>query len=196
MSHVATATQPPNNSDEDGAKITFMADTQKSDAHVSQLIAIANHSMQMLVRPDSFDERVEIDADAQAQARKTYELAHLQLRNLIDEPNRWSLRQTENEKQTSGLIDATQKLYDQKTTNAKIYNRPSVFMRPRVRLFNVGWICWTGDELPSSNCVHGIGESPALAMKAFDDAYYAIEKLVQENKTEPVALPPKPKKKK
>ena len=183
MAHVAIS-QRENPEEQRTTSIVRMAETQKSDAHISQLLAIANHSMQLLVKPDALDDKVEIDPASQEQARKTYELVHIQLRNLIDEPRRWTLESTEHEKESSKLIDSTVKLYDAKIATQKSYNRPSTFLRPKVRLFTVGWIAWTGDGPPTQTSLHGRGSTPAEALKNFDEVYYDIEELRQEQAAE------------
>lgn len=173
MAHVASSAPEP---EDKPISVVRASDNEKSMQQVGQLLNIAGHSGQFLIKPDNFENRVEIDAEATRIARQTFELAHLQLRNLIDEQKRWALTLTPAEKSAEEIIQSSTRLNDQKITNVKLYNRPSIFLRPNVRKFNVGWIAWTGDGLPDMNCLHGIGASPALAMKAFDEAYYDLQK--------------------
>ncbi len=129
-------------------------------------------------------------------ARETYELAHIKLRDLIDENGRWDMVPGPAEQKTTDILAATEKLYDQKTINAKILNRPSVFLNARIARFDVGWIAWVGDGVPNKSSLHAIGESPAVAMKNFDEVYYDVQQASKASVVPPEATAPKPRKKK
>ncbi len=184
MSKVASETpdRPPEDRPVD---VTRMADTQKSDAHVAQLLHIAENCAKNLYARTSVGEVLDISKVLTEECEKTFALAHIRIRDLIDEQRRWSLDPTANERESSKLIDSTMALYDQKTINAKIYNRPSIFLRPRLGKFDQGWFAWIGGDAPTSRDLHGRGDSPALAMQAFDEAYYDLRNAVE-------AQPPQP----
>lgn len=189
MSKVAS--EIPDRSDNDKPiAIGRLADTQKSDAHVAQLIHIAEQSSKYLWFRQEIGESLEVDKTLQDESRKTLELAHLRLRELIDESRRWSLDPSAHEREATKLIDSTLALYDQKTINAKIYNRPSIFLRPKIGRFDAGWIAWIGGDLPTRRDLHALGDSPALAMQAFDDAYYDLQKIAETQPT--IAVSPTP----
>lgn len=187
MSKVASASPDP---DKDTLTLQRQVDTHKSDAHVSQLLAIGNHSMQLLVLPGNFNERVDANPDAVKTALETFQLAHLQLRNMIDETRRWSLDPTASEKEASRLVESTLDLYNEKTANAKIYNRPSVFLRPKIAQLEMGWCVWVGGDLPRKSDMHGLGNSPAEAMNAFDAVYHTVRKISEAPQT--LVVPPAP----
>lgn len=192
MSKVASSSPDP---DKDTLTLQRQPDTHKSDAHVSQLLAIGNHSMQLLVLPTNVSEAVDANPDAVKTALETFQLAHLQLRNLIDETRRWTLDRTEGEKESSSLVQSTLDLYNEKTNNAKTHNRPSVFLRPKIMQLELGWVVWVGGDLPRKSDLHGIGDSPELAMKAFDSVYYTVQKIAETPQTVVVQPSPAPVKK-
>ena len=195
MSKVAT--ESPDRPDSGPLVISRQADTQKSDAHVAQLMSIAEHCSKWLWSRTEPGETLDVDKALQHEARKTMELVHLRLRELVDEQRRWSLDPSHHEREATKLVDSTLSLYDQKTINAKIYNRPHIFLRPKIMRIDLGWCVWVGGDMPRRMDLHGIGDSPALAMKAFDDAYYALEKIAdaQPAVVVPPYTPPKPPKK-
>lgn len=195
MSKVATET-PDRRPDDKPVDITRLADTQKSDAHVAQLLHIAEHCSKYLWVRREIGESVEVEKVLVTECSETLQLVHTRLRDLIDEPRRWTLDPTASEKESSRLIESTFALYDQKTINAKIYNRPSIFLRPKIGKFSEGWFAWVGGDIPTSKDLHGRGDSPALAMQAFDNAYYDLKNAaeVQQPQPAPQRAPRKPKK--
>jgi hypothetical protein len=184
MSKVATQNPDPN--DDSDTEITQLPDTAKSGAHVSQLLTISEHCAKYLWAREEIGTTLTVDPILTKECRATIELAHEQLRNLIDETRRWSLDPTRTELESSKLIDSTMALYDQKTVNAKIYNRPSLFLRPQIRLFDKGWFVWSGwPEGPRNTDLYGRGDSPALAMQAFDAAYYDLKEATEKQSPQP-----------
>lgn len=173
-------------SDDSGQTIVRLADTAKSDAHISQLLHIAEHCSRNLWLKEVVGEVMTVDPVVTKECASTFSLAHTRLRDLIDENRRWSLDPTRTELESSKLIDSTMALYDQKTINAKIYNRPSTFLRPRLAKFQQGWFAWLGvHETPQSTDLHGRGDSPALAMQAFDEAYYDLKEATEKQEPQP-----------
>ncbi len=189
MSKVAE--EAPDSPDNKPLSITRLADTQKSDAHVSQLLHIAEQASKYLWSRQEIGEVLNVDKTLETESRKTLELTHLRLRELIDEQRRWTLDPTTHEREATKLIDSTMELYNQKTINAKIYNRPSIFLRPKIGKFDPGWIVWIGGDVPTKRDLHAIGVSPAVAMQNFDEAYYALEKVADAQPA--VVVTPAPK---
>lgn len=191
MAHVASGLSP----DDKPISLVRASDNEKSMQQVGQLLNIIRQASELLVTPDNFEQRVNVDKRAVDCAFETFELAHSRLRDLIDEQVRWSLHPTPTEIQSGRLIDASTGLTEAKEKNVREYNRPSVFLRPNLRRFDIGWVCWLGDDEPKKSHLHGIGASPLQAMLAFDRAYDTLEKATTEQK--PIVIPvppPKPSK--
>lgn len=193
MTQVASATQEPDND----PKVLFVrsTDVQKTGEQIQQLLNIANHSAQVLCRPDSVDSRVDVDDVALEQSRKTYEAVNLQLRQLLDEQNRWALVPSALEERMNAAVSKHEEMVAARIELARNATRPSVFLQPQVRLFNVGWIAWLGDGLPESNSLHAIGRTPAEAMQAFDRAFYQAQSAA-DAVTVPAPETPAPKRRK
>ncbi len=167
-------------------------DTSKSDAHVAQLLHIAEQASKYLWSRQEVGEVIDVDKTLQDESRETLRLVHVRLRDLIDETPRWSLAPTATERESSKLVNSTLELYGEKVKNAKIYNRPSIFLRPKIARFEVGWIAWIGGDTPLKKDLHGIGASPELALEAFDQAYRTLEKIADAQPAV-VVPPPAPK---
>jgi hypothetical protein len=193
MSKVTTETP---DADDKGTTISRLADTQKSDAHVSQLLHIAEQCSKMLWTREETGETVTVDPVLTEESRKTLQLAHTRLRDLIDEQRRWSLDPTANEQESSKLIDSTLALYGEKLANTKIYNRPSTFLRPKIGHFTVGWIVWVGGEAPTERDLHAVGASPALAYENFDKCYYQLQEATEKQTVSKPAQKRAPRQKK
>lgn len=192
MLKVASSSPDP---DKDTLTLQRQPDTHKSDAHVSQLLAISQHVAAYLWSKDEPGTAVDSDPTLLSESRKTFELVQLRLRGLIDEERRWTLDRTEGEKESSSLVQSTLDLYNEKTNNAKTHNRPSVFLRPKIMQLELGWVVWVGGDMPRKSDLHGIGDSPELAMKAFDSVYYTVQKIAETPQTVVVQPSPAPVKK-
>ncbi len=193
MSQTASATQEP----EGDPKVLFVrsTDVQKTGEQIQQLLNIANHSAQVLCRPDSVESKLDVDDVALKEARKTYELVNLQLRQMVDEQLRWSLVPSALETRMSAAVTKHEEMVAARIEVAKNATRPSVFLQPQVRLFNVGWIAWLGDGMPESSSLHGVGRTPAEAMQAFDRAFFQAQSTADTVPVPPPA-PPAPKRRK
>lgn len=186
MSKVATSAPGPEK--DEPISIGRLADTQKSDAHVAQLLHIGEYCSKYLCCRLEVGETFEINPTLTKECVETLALVHVRLRDLIDEQRRWSLDPSVHEREASKLVDSTLELYSEKTKNAKLYNRPAIFLRPRIGRFERGWITWVGGDSPMHRDLHGIGDTPELAMKAFDTAFYDQQKLADAQPA--VVIPP------
>jgi hypothetical protein len=196
MSLVAQSSEPESSSP---VKVIQASDTVKSSAHVSQLLSIANHSGQFLMLPDNLENKVEVDNEARKAARETFVMAHVRLRDLIDEQHRWGLQQSRSEAKATELIETSVELHKSQTKSTDELRRPSLVLNARVRQFvGHGWIAWVGDGLPDTRSLHGVGPSPDLAMKAFDKMFFDIQEIPRgpEKPPEPPPPPSTPKKRK
>lgn len=66
---------------------------------------------------------------------------------------------------------------------ASEYERPSVLYRPKLAPDGNAWIALYGDDIQSG--VAGCGDSPAEAMRAFDNAWYAKANVASQPRDEP-----------
>jgi len=190
MAKVATQS-PDSPKDDETLSIQRLPDTAKSDAHVEQLLHIGEFSAKWLWFREEIGGVTTIDPILAAESKKTFELVNIRLRDLVDETRRWSLDPTASELETKKLVDSTLELYRAKTENARLHNRPSLFLRPKIAKFEgIGWVAWLGEGPPLKQHLHGIGDSPELAFEAFDKCYRTHEKIADAQPPAPAPAPP------
>lgn len=181
---------PPEN---EGPHLYRVRDTEKSESQVKQLLEIIGGCRSQLFHSSQIGETVEKHPVVEAQAAKTFELAHLQLRNIIDDQSRWIMAPSQAERDATSLVDATMKLYDAKTHNVKVLSRPCIYLRPKICKFpDIGWCAWIGGDLPRKNDLHGTGTSPSAAMNAFDEAFTHEQLIAKHQSAVPDTSPTTP----
>lgn len=131
----------------------------------------------------------------QEQAAKTFELANIRLRDIIDDEasGRWGLRPTGAEEASAATLEAHRQKTIAQTKLISELSAPHKLMSARIRFFaGTGWVAWVGaGEFPHPLELNGVGNSPAQAFAAFDRAYNTLAKLSTAPKVEPTA--PKPR---
>ena len=92
---VATATSPepgqPGQPGKDGVQVVRVADITRTANQVAVLLNLAGSLIPYLRSDVDPGAHCEIDEVAKAEARKTFELAHIRLRGIVDEEARWGL---------------------------------------------------------------------------------------------------------
>lgn len=206
---VATATDPDNPNPKKGAQVIRVADITRTVQQANTLLGIAAQSANLLVKSHDIGTTVEIDPVAAEAARKTYELAHVRLRDLIDDEARWGkdddLRPAFDKLHASQakVHEAEALLADKQKELVAASMRPSVFLGAHVRQFALPtgekvWVAFLGSA-PHPDSVVGEGASPKEAMDAFDRAYEAkveqpgpsLQGQLQDPPDEPPAGKPK-----
>jgi predicted RNase H-like HicB family nuclease len=161
---------------------------ERTKAQVDCLLAILEKTEPYLTRfvPDEDDLDEYIDEEAQGEARKTFELVNGQLRNLVDDQARWSADEPQSERLARQVLERSlDHLAEQRRLVAEA-SRPSMLLRPSLRLANVGWVAWYGAESPTAGTLYAVGRSPAEALQKFDVAYQQLtEALTPTTKTTP-----------
>lgn len=171
-------------------------DTEKTTAHVRLCLKVIEQCARFLIVPTGIERGYDVNQAAAEQAQKTLELAQFRMRNLLDDESRWTMSPTASERDSSSLVAATLKLYDAKTKNARILNRPCLYLRPQLKKFpDIGWCAWVGGALPARSDLHGTGTTPQAAMEAFDKAY-SQEAHIANSQPKVSETPAKPTRKK
>ena len=178
---------------------TAILQASNEDKNVSQLgvlLQVQAEARQLLGNRLEIGERAEIDEDAQKAASSTYVAAAYQIRNLIDDQERWTLRQNAVDAKTEAVLDLKIREQTSRSQLNERLSRPSFVMKPKIRLValadgRAAWCCWLGGDNPGNADVHAIGSSPDAACRAFDEAF---NKDIQQQEP-PVAEepPPEPK---
>lgn len=187
---------PAQPEDERPVIIQRQPDTAKSEAHIGQLLSIAGHCAQNLFFETEVGHTVDADPALREETKKTFELVHSRLRDLIDENARWSLEPAPLEKALDELTKSNAAYIEEKRKGLANLNRPSVTFSAKIGHFaGVGWVARIGDGLPTDTSWHGIGETPEKAMQAFDDAFTGKNITISVVPPEPPPPAPEPPKK-
>lgn len=174
----------------------------RTRGQVDVLLNICNHASNFLASNPDIGTQVVVDPVLENEARKTYELAALQLRNLLDDPVRWGSAEPDTEQLARKvLVDTAAHLAEERRVTAEKL-RPSTRLNPTLRLTeHQGWLAWHGN-IPTANSLHAFGASPEEALKNFDAVFERRvelnERAAEDKPAEeaPKAKPSKKRKKK
>lgn len=160
--------------DEKPFAIVRASDIEKTGSQVAVLCQIIDTVLPFLRNAPDTGTTVELAKGAEDEAMKTFELANIKLRDIIDDP-RWDLKPTDAEKASQATLEANtvKNLSSAKLVDAMA--APHKLCNANIRLFpSVGWVAWVGDGMPTHHHLHGVGQSPAQAFAAFDRNYSQI----------------------
>ena len=187
---VATQFHPEGPDDESRIEILHPESGERNSRQIADLLALRNEARGMLITRDEIGVQTNIDPEAVRDAREIYTATGYQIRNIVDDMDRWSLRPGRVEQETLKLLETKQGILKD---GREFNDRPSVMYRPRLAQMPIKpdnklvWIVWLGAEEPQANGPHGMGASPEEAMQAFDRNWKSPLTLVP--KMEPVVTP-------
>lgn len=122
----------------------------------------------------------------QEEATKTFELANIRLRDIIDDSRRWDLVPTGAEKASADVLEVYKQKAIAQTALVNALLAPHKRLNARIQLFpGTGWVAWVGGPLPYKHDLNGVGNTPSQAFAAFDRAYTEQAPLIE-------AMPPPP----
>lgn len=155
---------------------------ERTGDQVDTILKIADHCADTLDQRHEVGAAVEIHPKVETAAVATYEAAHLQLRQILDEQPRWSPEDMESGNLVSELIYENLLRERALRRQQEDLGKPSRKQNPHLRkiVINVNgvpaerWIAWVGGPEPMGNMPHGIGESPARALAKFDVAFKEV----------------------
>jgi hypothetical protein len=176
-----------------------IADPNRTHQQVKTLLAIVEGSEKILANVMEVGETTDFDKEAVASARSTHTLAHLQLRNILDDQNRWILNSSDGDQYLERLAEAQGQVTEDQKQNLALLRRPHRRYNAQLQFFpQVGWIAWVGGNLPTDTCLHGIGLSPEAAFQSFDMAFLRKAERQEPSPPEipesPIAKKPKKRK--
>jgi len=132
---------------------------------IGALLSIVGAAGNFLISGESLRSRDEHEETARAEALKTFELANLQLRNIVDEQERWTIQHPDE------VEEMELQMADARLGMLREMRRPSLVMSAKVRFVEAlgKWVAWVGDLVDGT--LHGSGNTPAEALAAFDVVY-------------------------
>lgn len=142
----------------------------KTAQQLRVLIAVMRETGELICAGENFCSRDQPENDAREQAAKTYEMAAIRMRDILDDQTRWQ------------AVDPADRLEDKieeidsaisqvRLQTLQQMQRPSIALQARVQFLpNLGkWAAWVGDLGTAS--LHGLGPTPEIAMAMFDEVY-------------------------
>jgi len=151
-------------------QLTALNNLERTQHQVQTLLNIAANCENVLVFETETGSEVEVDERVVDSAIETYLAAHEQLRNILDDMDRWGDSDS-GDVQTRELVDGNLNLLNKQHALLADQSKPHRVLNCQLKLFQAGWIAWVGADSPSSNTLHGVGTSPELALEAFDRNY-------------------------
>lgn len=205
----STQFNPEGPEDQAGVNILHTSSEDRNTAQIHNLIAIRTEASRFLSSREEIGVTNSFDKGAVEDARDVYTAAGHQMRNLLDDAERWTLRLNKAEAHTINLLEAKQ---NEVAARADYTGRPSVAYRPRVLQMPIkpdnqlAWVVWLGNDLgePQMNGIFGVGQTVELAMRDFDEKFKApilravpaVEKPIVPSEISDAAPEPKQRKKK
>jgi hypothetical protein len=163
----------------DPAHTTLLHSTEdeRNVSQIGMLLQIREQASQLLVRQEQIGSPWTVDEEAVKDARETFTLAGVRLRDLIDEQRRWGLDPNEIDIKTAAVLDLKIEESENRIQTQEKMRSPSAFYRTQLRRIEypagkLVWVCWLGANEPTLNDVHGFGQTPAEACQAFDAEFH------------------------
>lgn len=180
---IATASndKEPEPAGKPGVAVVRVADVARTGAQVGILLNAIGASSQLLRSDAEVGTTVDIHPDAREEAAKTYALAHLRLRDLIDETTRWGAEDDSAEVFRAlhhaqlRAVEAEAALSKEREATRVELRRPSRLLGAQLGAFptsetTVVWLAYLG-RYPTSNGLVGQGDTPEKALADFDLKY-------------------------
>ena len=181
---VATASGSEPQPGKDAVQVVRVADVSRTANQVGILLNVLGASIQMLRADTDVEAHAELDKESQDEARKTYSLAHLRLRDIIDDQERWTRHDDMSEpfrvlnEGQANLAKAQQAVEQERVETMKELRRPSrIYGAQLVQTAidgagTLGWVAFIGPA-PRQDGMLGIGLTPEQAFADFDRNFTA-----------------------
>jgi hypothetical protein len=193
MAKTATLHQQPGDEERPAVSVVRIADPKRTHQQVHTLLSIMAQCEHTLIKDAEMGTSLEVNAKAEQAAAETYALASLQLRNIIDDMDRWVLNASDGDKYLERLAEAQHSIIQDQKENLDLMRKPHRRLGAKLIFVGAAWVCFLGEQL-TEQCLHGIGRSPAEACEAFDDAF--LKRIPEPDSGKPAPQKPVRRKKK
>ena len=172
-----TLTVPDPENPEDALTIQRNTDAEKTTQHLASLMTVRYESSRFLFSKTEPGTEVSIDQEAMEDARDTYLQAGVQIRNILNEQERLTLKGSETDETMKKLMAAQLGLSKDRQRMLEELKRPHVTSNAQLKLLKMTdgtqkWVCWAGgDDLPGVGDCAGVGNTPREATENFDKAF-------------------------
>lgn len=178
---LATSGDSPDHQRATAASYTTPNRLDKTTVQVRNLLEIVDHLKDFTAPHTSsdFGKTAEPNKEAVDAAVKTTTMALAQLDNIIEDMARWNLS-------SDPLEDLHGRLVETQITNLEHARKPSFRYMPALAELQDGrW----GAFLPQTGGLIAVGDDPGSALRAFDEAFVALEKSARGKIQRGAALP-------
>ena len=175
MAKVATFS-PESPSDPAHTTILHSTEDERNVSQIGMLLQIREQASNLLIQQEQIGTTWNVDKEAQDDARETFTLAGLALRNILDDVQRWTLSRNEIDVKTAAVLDLKIREHQTRIEMQEKVKTPSALFRTQFRMIEIApgvpkWVCWLGGNEPTLTDCHGLGDTPEEAAKMFDMAY-------------------------
>lgn len=194
-----------------GDKKNFLAPNRNAmtNEQVQTLLQIAGCMHMVLTQPPDteYPKRPELDGEVKSSAEATLIKACAQLDNIVDDNARWTTNTQDNlERKLTDVYDGQLKVFESQIAVNLLFQTPHHRFRPLIFPTVEGeYLVVLGDPKHLDEAIYGLGPTPELALKAFDEVFagkmpdHMIEWLAEREAAikagkEPPVAPAKPKK--
>ena len=172
----STTFSPEGPTDPAHTVVLHATDEEKTISQMGILLQAQAEARQILWARTEAGGTVDVDAGAREAASSTYASAALQLRNIIDDQSRWTIKANSMEEKTEAVLSLKLREQQSRALLNERLSQPSSILRPKLRIVSMpdgrpAWCCWLGGDAPIGADVHAIGPSPEAAVRAFDAAF-------------------------
>jgi hypothetical protein len=170
MAKSTTLNQDKNNDDSTPLQLIRLNNTERTAVQIKTLLEVVSSCENAVILIPESGCTVEMEDVIKKSATETYLAAQIRLRDLLDDQARWDLAD-EKDDQAADLVEGNLMIQDAQMAALKASQLPHRRLNCQLKLFDAGWIAWTGSDNPMSDVLHGIGRSPEEALNQFDKNY-------------------------
>jgi hypothetical protein len=170
-------------------------DNERTQSQIQTLLNVAHNLGDILVLVADSGTEIDVDEAVVASAIETYLSVNVQLRNIIDDMPRWQRSDDNAEKISEQLVNSGLATARKQQALLDEQNRPYRKLGVQLRLFQSGWVAWTGGTEPNTSLLHAVGQSPEEALENFDKNYARVLDTSLVKVEKPTAEKPRSKKK-
>jgi hypothetical protein len=170
MAKSTTLNQDKNDGDSTPLQLIRLNNTERTSVQVKTLLEIVSSCENAVILIPEVGCTVQMEDEIRKSATETYMAAQIRLRDLLDDQVRWGLHD-EKDDQAADLVEGNLMIQDAQMAALKASQLPHRRLNCQLKLFDAGWIAWTGSDNPMSDVLHGIGRSPEEALNQFDKNY-------------------------
>jgi hypothetical protein len=170
MAKSTTLNQDKNDDNSTPLQLIRLNNTERTAVQIKTLLEVVSSCENAVIIIPESGCAVEMEEVIKRSATETYLAAQIRLRDLLDDQARWDLAD-EKDDQAADLVEGNLMIQDAQMAALKASQLPHRRLNCQLKLFDAGWIAWTGSDNPMSDVLHGIGRSPEEALNQFDKNY-------------------------